>query len=489
MKLLLYLACLTLFCSNSYGQQEFRFSYFDNHNSTGRTGLIASDSCYVAIGNIDEYIRTDTLIYICTDCTHPYDTEIYDIITPDILVVKTDYKGDTLWTKRIGAEGMDVGFTITETRDKGFILGGLDSSYNGNVIKLDKSGKTEWTDRLEKYYPEKIFALDSFYIVAGTKSHVVDGDPDLFATCLDSSGKELWTREYGTSGEDPYLSGIYAEYFNAACLGNKRNILLVGENEHNLVFYDIDFSGNIIWNGRFGNDTLDNAVSVALTSDDNYIILYNYASNPYRYAQPRLLKISETGDKIWEKGYIDYMHYINGTHLEITKDDSFIFSGTNTNQTSFMIKTDNNGIPEWIRYFENDSLNSLFPQYVNETYDKGYYLVGTNKFQKLTMLKTFDKDLVYNIDYEVITDLKEAQTDDHFTVFPNPATNYISIKLNGDSNAGLTVSDLTGKTVFTKVLYEDVSNVDVSDLSDGVYIVKLKIRNRTYFSKLIVTGR
>ncbi len=484
----LYFIILFFLCSNISGQQGFKYTYPDSYDSNGRTGIITSDSCYVAIGSVDEFIRTDTIIDDCVDCPLPYDTIIYDVITRDILVVKTDRNGDTLWTKRIGAEGMDLGFTISETRDMGYILGGIDSSYKGRVIKLDMAGTTEWNYTLINYYPEKIFVMDTFYIVVGTKSHIPGGDPDLFAACLNFSGKQLWLKEYGTSGMDPYLSGKYAEYFNAACLGNKMNIFLVGENEHDLIFYDIDYEGNIIGQGRYGDEEMEQAVSICLTSDNNYIILYNYASNPYAYAQPRLLLISETGGKIWEKGYIDYEHYIKGTHLEITADGKFIFSGIKDYQTSFMMKTNNYGIPEWIRYFKNDSNDYLSPAYINETNDDGYILVGTDNFQKLSMLKTFEKNLEYNIDYEVITSIKDALTDDLFTIYPNPASNFISIELKDGNYAGLCITDLTGKTILTKSLDKNINHLDLSDLNNGVYIIKLDILNHTYICKLIVNG-
>jgi hypothetical protein len=490
MKQLSYLVFLLLICQNTFAQQSFMYTYSDKYDSEGRTGIITSDSCYAAIGSVEEFIRTDTIINDCVDCEFPYDTVIYDLITPDILVVKTDYKGDTLWTKRIGAEGMDMGFTISETRDTGFILGGIDSSYKGRVIKLDKAGTTEWNYALINYFPEKIFVMDTFYIVVGTKSHIPGGDPDLFASCLNSEGRQLWLKEYGTSGSDPYLSGKYAEYFNAACLGDKKNIFLVGENQHDLIFYDIDFYGNINRQGRYGDEEMQQAVSICLTSDKNYVIFYNYSSNPYGLSQPRLLKMSETCNKIWEIGYFDYEHNISGSHLEITKDDKFIFSGiVSGNDTTFMMKTNNNGVPEWIRYFEYDSIDFLFPRYINETYDNGYFLVGIDKFQKLTMLKIFDENLVYNVEYEVITNLNDAQTDDPFTIFPNPATNYVSIELKDGKTAGLNITDLAGKTVFTKSLDKNINHLDISDLINGVYIVKLSIHDKTYLSKLIINRR
>ncbi len=172
MKPLFYFVSLLIFCSNAFGQKGFRYTYPDNLRfERNEQALSASDSCFVAIGSVDEFIRTDTLINDCVDCPLPYDTIIYDIITPDILVVKTDRKGDTLWTRRIGAEGMDQGFAISETLDMGFILGGIDSTYYGRVIKLDKAGlniadltgKTVFTKSLY----EKLNQLDISDLING----------------------------------------------------------------------------------------------------------------------------------------------------------------------------------------------------------------------------------------------------------------------------------------------------------------------------------
>lgn len=60
------------------------------------------------------------------------------------------------------------------------------------------------------------------------------------------------------------------------------------------------------------------------------------------------------------------------------------------------------------------------------------------------------------------------------SVYPNPAGNTLHIKGNG-SNVSARIHDLTGKTVLSRVLSE--SEIDVSELSRGVYF--LKINNQT----------
>lgn len=65
----------------------------------------------------------------------------------DIYIVKTDAASDTLWTKRIGGMSEDLGFSIEQTTDGGYILGGWVQSFGaGNydfyLIKTDGNGNS-----------------------------------------------------------------------------------------------------------------------------------------------------------------------------------------------------------------------------------------------------------------------------------------------------------------------------------------------------------
>jgi len=64
----------------------------------------------------------------------------------EILLMKTDSLGDTLWTKAFGGESYDYGYYVEQTSDGGFIISGsaklnhLDSGYDVILIKTDKYG-------------------------------------------------------------------------------------------------------------------------------------------------------------------------------------------------------------------------------------------------------------------------------------------------------------------------------------------------------------
>ncbi|MFD1004389.1 Ig-like domain-containing protein [Winogradskyella aquimaris] len=80
-----------------------------------------------------------------------------------------------------------------------------------------------------------------------------------------------------------------------------------------------------------------------------------------------------------------------------------------------------------------------------------------------------------------------------FSVFPNPANEYVDIKLSGsDYLTGLYLYDLTGKLIYQKKVENDNQNIstttriDVSSLRPGIYLVKLADIQRELYKRLIV---
>lgn len=74
--------------------------------------------------------------------------------------------------------------------------------------------------------------------------------------------------------------------------------------------------------------------------------------------------------------------------------------------------------------------------------------------------------------FNVLSLAKENQLD--FTVFPNPVSEYLNIQLpTGTTNANISVFDMSGKLIRDNAISVGKTKVDVSDLSTGVYVLKL----------------
>jgi Secretion system C-terminal sorting domain/Reelin subrepeat B len=77
-------------------------------------------------------------------------------------------------------------------------------------------------------------------------------------------------------------------------------------------------------------------------------------------------------------------------------------------------------------------------------------------------------------------------------VSPNPATTYINLSLNKSIDFyRIEIYDLSGKLVMTKNRKENTSNININiaNLSKGVYLLKLMSSDETHTTKFIVRGK
>ena len=61
----------------------------------------------------------------------------------DLWIIKTDAKGNVLWDRTFGGSGEDLGFSVQQTNDDGYIIAGYTSFTNGKkawIIKIDSQG-------------------------------------------------------------------------------------------------------------------------------------------------------------------------------------------------------------------------------------------------------------------------------------------------------------------------------------------------------------
>jgi len=75
-------------------------------------------------------------------------------------------------------------------------------------------------------------------------------------------------------------------------------------------------------------------------------------------------------------------------------------------------------------------------------------------------------------DYQLTTDIKEEiENSAVFSVFPNPASNYINIEFKNNKDSEFTIYNLNGKKVFDQSISGgSVTKIDLSMLSKGMYI-------------------
>lgn len=75
-----------------------------------------------------------------------------------------------------------------------------------------------------------------------------------------------------------------------------------------------------------------------------------------------------------------------------------------------------------------------------------------------------------------------------FSVFPNPASNFVTVNADRNSNTVLTIYfyNVMGKLVRTETLQQNQQQIDIRDLDNGIYMVEIKSKEWTGKQKLII---
>ncbi|MFH1220876.1 MAG: T9SS type A sorting domain-containing protein [Candidatus Eisenbacteria bacterium] len=126
----------------------------------------------------------------------------------DAYLVKTDANGDTLWTNACGGSKSDLAWDGKRTSDGGYILTGWTNSFGGRnqdvyVVKTDARGDALWTRTFDgtsyDFGYSVTEARDGSFVVAGHTYSSGTGGWDVYVVKIDVLGNLLWEGKYGGS--------------------------------------------------------------------------------------------------------------------------------------------------------------------------------------------------------------------------------------------------------------------------------------------------
>ena len=132
-------------------------------------------------------------------------------VNRNLLVIRTNLNGDTIWMKTFGGYNNEVGYSVKETDDGGFIISGATKSFGAGgydvyLIKIYSNGLIQWTKTIgginDDSGGECILTSDGGYAVAGSTKSFGSGNYDAYLLKFNSIGDTLWTKTFGGLGID-----------------------------------------------------------------------------------------------------------------------------------------------------------------------------------------------------------------------------------------------------------------------------------------------
>ena len=372
----------------------------------------------------------------------------------DFYLVKTNARGDTLWTRTYGGTGYDLGYSVQQTTDGGYVIAGYARSFgagNGDVylIKTNGSGDSLWTRTYGGTSEDRARSVqqtaDGGYIVAGHTYSFGAGSYDVYLIRTNAQGDTLWTRTYGGTSVDQGYSVQQTADGGYVIAGYTFSY---GAGNADVYLVKTDASGDTLWTRTYGGASYDYVRSVQPTTDGGYIIAGNTESYGVGSRDVYLVKTDASGDTLWTRT-CGGSSRDDGQSVQPTTDGGLIIAGhTESFGTGgsdvYLIKMNAQGDTLWARTYGDT--NDDYGNSVQPTTDGGYIIAGyTESFGAdsidVCLIKT---DSLGNVGIEEPL-IRHRASPTGFRVQPSPFSSFARVP--GHETELFALSDVTGRQV------------------------------------------
>jgi len=411
----------------------------------------------------------------------------------DIVCMKINADGDTLWAKSYDLGSDETVSFIQQTGDHGYILSGYTGYYSPNdqqmfVVKLDSAGEVGWSTLLSAGLflncAHSVKELpDSGYIVAGHFGNINYWDHTAILIKLSPAGSVIWAKEVEIP--EANRSSVFDVLVEDSTL-----LSYIDAPYEGTVLLKTDLSGTIQWSKKYPPHE-DWTMSLAEKSKLHPTPGYGYIFvTPGQFGA--FLKLDSVGEVEWAQ----WMFLENVDVIPVT-DGGFLVLGNGPlmgvemaptfNPQIGMIKTDSLGNSddciEWAWIQADTCTLSLLPLQVDT--DTG----ATSGTLHPEIYET--SLLIFNGCVAMTGGVDDGQQEyRQLVISPNPSGGHVQIKLEteGESLSTFDIYNSTGQRVYHSDARVNLpAEIDFSFFPDGIYFISATSDGKRYSKKLIIS--
>jgi hypothetical protein len=440
----------------------------------------------------------------------------------DAWVVKLTSLGVLQWQKCLGGSLNDAGYSIKQTADGGYILTGYTNSIDGDVsgnhgggdtwvVKLTSLGVIQWQKCLGGSLNDNGRSIqqtaDGGYILTcETLSNNGDvsgnhGDFDVWVVKLTSLGVIQWQKCLGGSDYDNGRSiqqttdGGYI--LTGETLSNNGDVS-GNHGDFDVWVVKLTSLGVLQWQKCLGGSSGDYADSIQQTTDGGYILTSTTDSNNGDVFGNNglndiwVVKLTSLGVIQWQKclggSSGDY-----GRSFQQTTEGGYILtgytlsnngdvSGNHGGTDAWVVKLNSLGLIQWQKCL-GGSLNDN-GRSIQQTTDGGYILTGETLSNNGDVSGNHGDNDVWVVKLSSNLEIEEQSYNNLFSLYPNPVVDVLKLKLDTNfKNQSYSICNVDGKIIKQGVINNKITDINVENLSKGVYFIKLANNKACKFIK------
>lgn len=483
MQVLKLILLISLFgpCMKVQCQIVFERTYGSMQEERGEGIIQLPDSSYIVVGS----------------------TSSFGDLSTDVLMLKLDSLGEVIWTKTRGGSNVDRGMEIIATSDahlaiigytNSFGHGGYDvyflkMDYNGSIIQSRTYGGANWD--LGYSIAE---TADGGFVLTGETYSSGAGSNDAFVLKIDVFGDTVWSKNYGGIGNE--IGWSIREAANG-------DLLLAGETSstgaggQDAWLIRMDNNGTIIWEQTFGDTDNDTGADVTELSNGNLMFVWNTTTPGNDYWSTVQSKINPTtGATLLNQWFTSPFNYFSQKIIAIPNKPLTIATGY-TSPSSNLDDMMFFGLDTSSMYFDPICSSIVFGgvgmdygKDVIATSDGGIVLVGEKRigtgyssaFVVKMMNDCVGTGTVIN-DSLFVTEIKPPKGYETH-IYPNPSNGLINIKSKKRWDK-IQLFNVYGTLIEEFAIGKDVAILE-SLLPSGTYLLIASNKNEMHQEKLII---
>lgn len=423
----------------------------------------------------------------------------------DVYLALVDSMGWVRWEKSYGGFNNDIGRSIIQLKDSGFVIAGYTNSFGSGgydvfAVRTDKNGNLIWQKAFGGfdwdfgYYVKESNGGDSLIICGNTYSFGY-GKSDGYIIKTDINGNLQWQKAYGGAEDDEFKSFTLTYNNQYAFAGTTKSM---GDTKGDCWLMKTNLGGDSILGVKYGDNKIQFLNGIEEDPNNNRFILTGATDFDGRDSTQAYILIMDDNFNYMFNNQFSYHNMTDAQFYSSAylKNDTYVYMRKQFNSSfgrklepMIMINAPIWDIPGGVTTYGSTEEDDLFQ--VKKTRDKGFVCIGYTKGFSANLTDVFLVKIDSN--YNSIANgpsLVSVQESNpvikSLNVFPTLTQDYIYVTSeNVNKKLKLDIINNLGEQIESYDLESTNNPLNISHLNEGVYFIRISFENETETFKVI----